>query len=151
MLNTQYNPQNRIDKALDKIAESLGSDDVVKGVYPLPLKKIADTVEGIAAKIEADGGLYAKVPTRICGSDDYDHETGEPTIENPEENVFYLVPSTSTLSDDMFDEWVYVNGGWERFGSGGSLNIPQADWNETDTTSAAYIKNKPAYANGVDF
>ena len=30
---------------------------------------------------------------RICGTGEYDTETGIPTIENPVEGVFYLTPA----------------------------------------------------------
>jgi len=40
-----------------------------------------------------------------------------PTIVNPDSSTFYLVPTESGTSSDLFTEWVYVNGAWEMFGS----------------------------------
>lgn len=54
----------------------------------------------------------------ICSSNEYDNETYIPTIEEPEENIFYLVPSNDN-SNNLYNEWVYVNNNWELFGSSG--------------------------------
>jgi len=51
----------------------------------------------------------------ICGQDEYDSETGMPTVANPDSQSFYLVPGGA--DSNLFIEWVYVNGAWERFGS----------------------------------
>lgn len=91
-----------------------------------------------------DGNI---VDVHICTSDEYDAETGKPTIENPIEGQFYLVPSTSGSASDMFDEWFYTNGAWEKFGSAGTaVDVPQSDWNQNDSTATDYIKNRPFYS-----
>jgi len=51
----------------------------------------------------------------ICSSAEYDPDTLIPTIQNPSENTFYLVPDGS--GDDMYNEWIYINNAWEKFGS----------------------------------
>ena len=87
-----------------------------------------------------DGNI---VDVHICTSDEYDAETGEPTIENPIEGQFYLVPSTSGSASDMFDEWFYTNGAWEKFGSAGAVvDVPQSDWNQNDENATDYIRNR---------
>ena len=53
----------------------------------------------------------------ICSASEYDAETRMPTIENPNDKTFYLVPTEDGTSPDLFTEWVYVNGAWEMFGS----------------------------------
>lgn len=53
----------------------------------------------------------------ICGSNEYDPETRIPTIQNPDEHVFYLVPEEDPESHDLFIEWAYINGAWELFGT----------------------------------
>lgn len=141
------NPLNRIAKSVGDIATVLGGDPVVIGTYPLPMKKIADAVDGIAAKITQDGGVSAKVPTIILGTGDYDSDTGEPTISDPESNVFYLVPNGDSTSDDLFDEWVYVNNGWERFGSGGGTG--GAAKLITISLTSTWIGNASPYTQSV--
>lgn len=59
---------------------------------------------------------------QILGSNDYNSETGVPDISEPLENIFYLVPSNDD-SDNMYNEWVYVNNNWELFGSSGNIDI----------------------------
>ena len=51
----------------------------------------------------------------ICTSEEYDAQTGVPTVQNPDAQTFYLVPAGE--SSNLFIEWVYVNSAWERFGS----------------------------------
>lgn len=53
----------------------------------------------------------------ICSITEYDVETRMPTIINPNDKTFYLVPTKDGISPDLFTEWVYINGAWEIFGS----------------------------------
>lgn len=53
----------------------------------------------------------------ICSASEYDSTTRIPTITNPNDKTFYLVPTEDGTSPDLFTEWVYVNGAWEMFGS----------------------------------
>ena len=53
----------------------------------------------------------------ICSASEYDSETRIPTIANPNDKTFYLVPTEDGTSPDLFTEWVYVNNAWEMFGS----------------------------------
>ena len=53
----------------------------------------------------------------ICSASEYDAETRIPTIVNPNDKTFYLVPTEDGTSPDLFIEWVYVNSAWEMFGS----------------------------------
>ena len=53
----------------------------------------------------------------ICSASEYDAETRIPTIANPNDKTFYLVPTEDGTSPDLFTEWVYVNSAWEMFGS----------------------------------
>ena len=53
----------------------------------------------------------------ICSTSEYDAEIRIPTIANPNDKTFYLVPTEDGVSPDLFTEWVYVNGAWEMFGS----------------------------------
>ena len=88
------------------------------------------------------------VAVHICTSTEYDHETGMPTISNPEEGTFYLVPVEGSTGD-LFAEWFWVNNAWERFGGGG-VEFPQSDWNQTDNSASDYIKNKPDLSLKLD-
>ncbi len=51
----------------------------------------------------------------ICTADEVD-ENGVPTIAEPDSRTFYLV-SSGEASPNLFIEWVWINGAWERFGS----------------------------------
>lgn len=68
--------------------------------------------EEIASMVEVPGADF-----HICTSGEYDPTTRVPTIQNPDTNVFYLVPAESGSSPDMFVEWIYANNAWEMFGS----------------------------------
>ena len=66
----------------------------------------------IADMVEVPGTTFY-----ICTSSEYDPVTRVPTVQNPSEDVFYLVPAESGTSTDMFVEWIYTNSHWEMFGS----------------------------------
>lgn len=127
-------------RAEDILHVSLG--DLDPSVLQPPQSRIEVLLQRLYDKI---GDIDGKIKIHICTSDEYDHESGMPTVEDPEENVFYLVP-TGTETDDMYDEWIFTVGNrWEKFGSGGggSVEIAQSDWNQNDSTANDYIKNKP--------
>lgn len=96
------------------------------------------------------GGSGGNTPTpisdiaHICTQDEYDSATGIPTVVLPIENTFYFVPAVDGETNNLFKEWIYVNGNWELFGSvdapSGAL---QSDWEQTNSTSLDFIKNKP--------
>ena len=65
----------------------------------------------------ANGGAVSVDFIHICSEEEYDSQTLEPTVELPEENIFYLVPSNES-GNDLFTEWIYTNDEWEKFGSG---------------------------------
>lgn len=60
----------------------------------------------------------------ICAAQEYDGQTGLPTIANPDESTFYLVPGGE--GSNLFIEWVYVNNAWEKFGSA-DVDVPVQD------------------------
>lgn len=81
---------------------------------------IEDRTYTIAEKLQymqEHGEISGDIPIHICGEGEYDPTTGEPTITDPEENTFYLVP-TGSGDNDLFNEWIYIDGSWELFGSG---------------------------------
>lgn len=95
-------------------------------------------------------GLSEQDLFHICLNGEYDVSTGVPTITNPDENIFYLVPNSGS-GNDAYEEWAYTGSAWEHIGAGGGITIPQSDWAQTDTEAADYIKNKPSIATGVSF
>lgn len=51
----------------------------------------------------------------ICTAQEYDAQTGIPTIANPDATTFYLVPGGD--APNLYVEWIYTNNAWEQFGS----------------------------------
>ena len=51
----------------------------------------------------------------ICTAQEYDAQTGIPTIANPDATTFYLVPGGD--APNLYIEWIYTNNAWEQFGS----------------------------------
>lgn len=66
---------------------------------------------------KGDKGDPGALNFHICSQSEYDATTRVPTVQNPEEDTFYLVPSASVTSPDLFVEWIYANNAWEMFGS----------------------------------
>ena len=71
----------------------------------------------VAMSSSGSGGAVSLDFIHICGQDEYDSQTLEPTVELPEENIFYLVPNNGS-GNDLFDEWIYIDDEWEKFGIG---------------------------------
>lgn len=87
---------------------------------------------------DSSGGMSI----HICSQDEYNSETGIPTISNPDATTLYLVPNGGEDSNNMVDEWIYVNEHWEKFGSSGGGTISGSDWLAA-SGAAGYISNKP--------
>ena len=51
----------------------------------------------------------------VCISGEYDSTTLVPTIQDPDAQTFYLVPEST--GNNVYSEWVYVGGNWEKFGA----------------------------------
>ena len=92
-------------------------------------------------KVNELAAAASKSHVHICLSSEYNHETGVPTISSPDADTLYLVPNSGS-GTDIYTEWIYANNAWEAVG-GASIEIPQSDWSQNDSSAADYIKNKP--------
>ena len=137
-----------INEQLERIINTL---DAMSNPPAPPTKwglTIEDRTYTIAEKLQymqEHGGL-GDVPIHICGEGEYDPVTGEPTITDPEENMFYLVPADNG-DNDLFNEWIYIDGEWEMFGTG---TIDLDDYytkSETDTALSAKLNSNQGAAN----
>lgn len=114
----------------DRVEKLLGS---LTGDYGGELPPAQSRIEALIHKVieEALGGL----PIHTLTAGQYDPTTGMPTISDPVENEYYLVPSRDD-SSNLFDEWVYVDGRWEKFGVDDSkpsrykftVTVPTTGW-----------------------
>ena len=75
------------------------------------------TTPSIRGEKGEQGEPATDMDIHICSASEYDSETRIPTIVNPDDKTFYLVPTEDGTSPDLFTEWVYVNNAWEMFGS----------------------------------
>ena len=89
-------------KALNKISQALG------GQAKVQKNEILNEIAGNVGNISGAG-------IHICTSGEYDPETGLPTISNPDETTFYLVPGGE--NNNVYNEYIYANDKWELFGS----------------------------------
>ena len=112
--------------------------------YGLDIEDRVQHISTMLDDIAQNGGLG--ITCHVCASDEYDHITFVPTIEDPDEGVVYLTPSGNTPTNS-FNEYFYVDDSWELFGSA-TIAMEQVNWNETDTTAQTYILNKPSIKAG---
>lgn len=107
-------------------------------VYICGSDKVWKEFNTIGSGNDASENSSSPLTIHICSSEEYVLSNGlyKPTIAEPEANTIYLVPSNG-YSGDIYDEYVYVNNKWERFGSGSiqtSLNSLATDKaNKADT------------------
>ena len=75
------------------------------------------TITDINGSQTADilNGSPGHLALHICTQNEYNSETGIPTIQTPDQDTFYLVPGGS--NEDLYVEWMYIDGNWEKFGS----------------------------------
>ena len=133
----------------EDILNAILNDEDISSL-PVPQSREEALLLGILEKIRSGGGGSVTDLIHICVSGEYNQITGAPTVTDPSINTLYLVPTSSASTGNIFDEWIYANNNWERVGYV-SVQIPQSDWAQTDSTAADYIKNKPSTASGVGF
>lgn len=92
------------------------------------------TSEGTKIWIKPSGDSEVQVPTyeefealsdrvdsintmsiHICTAQEYNSETGVPTVSNPDAKTFYLVPGGD--APNLYVEWIFTDSRWEQFGS----------------------------------
>ena len=82
---------------------------------------MAVTVDGT---VTADGAnavtgkaVYDFVTAAIAGISGFHAEIVSELPASGQSNILYLVAKSSAASGDGYDEYLYINGGWERIGS----------------------------------
>lgn len=144
-------PKNQI--TLGSTAVVLQDEDGGLGIYIASSDK-----EWVAVSTSSGGGSSGGTSLdfiHICASGEYNNQTLVPIIEFPEENVFYLVPNGGSNSD-LFDEWIWTNNNWEKFGIGkvGPQGEPGNDYVLTiqdKTDIAGIVLSELPTATGVNF
>lgn len=116
-----------VESSLEEIVKSSGQQLPDRGDFMITnISDHAGYIAKLVGMIKGGLGGMTDLPIHICTEDEYDAETGIPTVTDPVPDTFYLVPSGSDL-DDMFEEWVYVNDRWERFGTGVGATMGELD------------------------
>ena len=82
------------------------------------------------------GGSGASLSIHVCTADEYDEDTGIPTIDHPSGTTLYLVPNVNG-DDDIYDEWINVSGRWEKFGSGSAINSTLSGLSDVNVNAAS--------------
>ena len=137
---------------IDPFYVTLGSTAIVlKGENGLEVYMASSEKEWIPLLIgDGNGGggsASAAIEMHICSAAEVGLD-GKPAIDNPEENVIYLVPNSNDEEGNLFDEYIYVNDAWEEFSSSVILEGVTADWLAGQGTNG-YINNKPTINKGT--
>ena len=83
-----------------------------------------------------ESGAGGSLAIHVCTVDEYDAETGVPTVQDPDEKTIYLVPGDNETGSDLYIEWIYVDSNWEQFGS---ATIDLSDYAlKSDLTGVVY-------------
>ena len=59
----------------------------------------------------------ANVNFIVLNEGQYDPNTHKPLITDPQEGVIYLVQDVSNTTDNIYKEWIYINGRWDELGA----------------------------------
>jgi hypothetical protein len=63
----------------------------------------------------------AGLSIHVCTADEV--ANGKPNIEAPLSTELYLVPSSNSSEDNLYDKYIWVNGAWEVFGGGETVDL----------------------------
>ena len=95
-------------RMLNEISKALG------GAEHVQRKDILEEIAGLSDSLGPEQHILP--PSQV------DPETGLPTVEDPEEGAFYLVPSGEE-EPNLYNEYIWTGDGWELFGSGGGGKV----------------------------
>ena len=90
----------QIKVKMDAMAVTIDSTVTADGVNAVNGKAVYDFVTAAIAGIS---GFHAEIVSELPASG--------------QSNILYLVAKSSASSGDGYDEYLYINGGWERVGS----------------------------------
>ena len=107
------------------LAKAAGADEKNStesfGTYSTSAKTAIQTMLDVPSTAAMNTAISTAVSNinsmqiHICTAQEYDAQTGVPTIQNPDASTFYLVPGGE--APNLYIEWVYTNSAWEQFGS----------------------------------
>ena len=69
----------------------------------------------------SSGAGSAGLAIHICGQNEVSE--GLPNVSEPDETTIYLVPAEDEESGNLYDEYIYVDDDWEKFGSGNTIDL----------------------------
>ena len=70
--------------------------------------------------------IVSEIQGAIAGLDHLKREVVQTKPQNPSENVIYLIPQDNPVTENVYDEWMFISGEWELIGS-------------TETTLSGYV------------
>jgi len=136
---------SRNEDILQAIVDGTSSSEL-----PAPQSREERLLHAILDKINEGGGGPGGtgLSIHICSSSEYDPLTGVPTISYPSETTFYLVP-TGDGANDIYDEWVFVEGAWEHFGSGSHVAGETYTFSEGEVDGAFLVETSSGQQQSV--
>lgn len=93
----------------------------------------------ITEVVSGSGDSSTGLSIHVCTEDEVDSQTGLPDIDDPDDKTIYLVPAGNT-SGNLYEEYIYVDDAWEKFGGGSSGSI--------DVSNKANIAN-PEFTGSI--
>ena len=105
---------------------------------------------GGSSNPETGGGGSASLSIHVCTQNEVSN--GLPNIASPDENTIYLVPAGNT-SGNLYEEYIYVDDAWEKFGAGAatvdlSNYVQKTDYATYDNPGIVAI-NATSYGIGL--
>lgn len=143
---------DKMSRVEDILHATLG--DISESELQPPQSRVEALLQRLEDKIDeiSEGG--GKLPIHICTSSEYNPLTGIPTIQNPVEDTFYLVPDGT--GNNLYTEWIYTNGVWDYVGGtnstggDGSVHYDTAQSLSDGDKARARLNISAAEAEDVD-
>ena len=154
--DAESSAESAISSATDAAASAQSAHSSAQSIQSMTVEATTLTPGSPATAAWSNGTLSLGIPAgskgdpgegityHVCSSGEYDASTGEPTIQSPQENIIYLVPSQDSDNPNLFTEWIYVNSAWEMFGSGGvDLTNYVRNTDYANSTTGGVVKVSP--------
>lgn len=109
-LNGLITFKNRIQSKIDTVTESISTETT-------RAKDVEQSLSARIGEVTTTVGNLKTIDLKVLGENEYNTETGVPTVSNPASNFIYLVPDSTTEGAGSYVEWLYVGGAFERIGT----------------------------------
>ena len=133
--------------------EKRTGESFLRNVYNDSIVRITEgsrDIKLITATITVNTAIWFLVDPVETGVDIHTHIVDTLPTEGIETNSIYFLGSNANSNNDKYDEYVYINGEWERLGGSAYLDTNVNAYSANERVVGSWIDGKPIYQKTIN-